>query len=64
MPWLRIEIDLDEIPDGAQEPNEVSVILRECADWIEKRKEWKTPTNSGKNLRNFESTVVGKLTIR
>lgn len=58
--WLRIEIDLSEI----HTPLEALVVLREAADWIEKREDPLCPTSTGKILRNFESTPCGKMTIR
>lgn len=62
MPWLQINIDLSEVPDNG-EPNEVSVILRELADWIENRPEPFAPMKKAKVLRNFESTRCGRVTI-
>ena len=63
MSTLKIQIDLDRLPDGVAEPNEASVILRELADWLERRKEWKEPTGTGKVLRNFESQPCGNAWI-
>jgi hypothetical protein len=61
--WLRVEIDLSEIPEHG-EPNEAVVILRELANWLEARPEPFARTNTAKLLRNFESVVCGKATIQ
>lgn len=60
---LKIVIDLSKLSAGKNEPDEAAVILRETADWIERRIEPHAPTNTTKKVRNFESEVVGFLWI-
>jgi hypothetical protein len=62
VPWLQINIDLSEVPENG-EPNEVAVMLRELADWIEKRPDPFAPMKKAKILRNFESTPCGRVTL-
>jgi len=60
---LKLQIDLSRLPDYITEPDEAATILRETADWLEKRRkvseEPYPPTNTTKKLRNFESDEVG-----
>ena len=60
--WLRIEIDLSQIPENGA-PEEAPVIIREIADWLESRQEIYAPTATAKIVRNFESVPCGKVTI-
>jgi hypothetical protein len=60
---LKIILYTWMFPAGRCEPNEAAVILRELADWIEKRAEPFDLTHHPKNLRNFEGQLCGSMQI-
>ena len=61
---LFIEIDLATLPDGHTEPNELGVILGELRDWVEKLDDPKRDGSGRKNIRNFESQIIGYAQVR
>jgi hypothetical protein len=64
---LKLQIDLSRLPHYKTEPDEAATILREAADWLEKRSkigdEPYPATNTTKKLRNFESQECGFIFI-
>lgn len=62
---LHLEIDLTKFPQFATVPHEPATVLREAADWLEKRfphGEYEETTR--RTLRNFESEPAGYIQIR
>lgn len=63
MRLLSIQVDLDGIPEYGV-PDELAVILREQADWIEKHPAvYRNPTERSRRLKNFEGQTVGYLSV-
>ena len=63
---LRIVLDLDAFPhpNGNKIPDEAAHVIREAADWFEKkRRRGEDEEGTRKTLRNFESENVGYIFI-
>jgi hypothetical protein len=56
---LIIQIDLTSLPEGHTEPNELGVMLGELRNWVERLDDRIKEPTGRKQVRNFESEVIG-----